>query len=677
LNDVRSTVFTLGGYERDVFTEFATHQFVESSESPDWDTCPLDVATAGRKRLRVDAYGFDDVEKAAFLLVTDYSAEEEITSITKTELDTLFQSLSNFVSAAFEGSKQTDIPHTEEAAVAAENLFSKQHVIEKFRFYLATNRRLSDRVKNIPQGSIAGTPIEFQVWDIGRFHELHESRLGREELRVQLTDWLPTGLKTLRARDATKGIATYLAVVPGIILAQIFDKYGSRLLEGNVRSFLSARGNVNKGIRNTVLNRPELFLPFNNGITATASIVELSSDMSAITAIHDLQIVNGGQTTATLYNFLKNEKEHSRKLNDADVQMKLVVVDDSVAEDLVPDIAKFANSQNKVSEADFFSNSAFHRRMEEISKRIFAPARRGSQIQTHWFYERARGSFLNERARHSGQAATRFTSVNPRAQLITKTDMAKFHSSWNQRPHMVSKGAQKNFLDFANVVAEKFESEQGRLDFGDEFYKEVVCKKILFDGLSTAVKATDWYETGYLANIVAYGISRLSFELSKLKLDLNWGQIWKDQEVPPSLMQALLDCAYVAKQGLTYQLRPQQNVTEWAKTEACWKHIQGIPVEIGPDFRNNLASKEQSLEAGIESRAKTKQLGELERITFLAGIPTDRWRETLVQNSHSISPTERSIVSLMISKGAFTLSPLQGEKIVAMISRLRSDGYEI
>ena len=237
---------------------------------------------------------------------------------------------------------------------------------------------------------------------------MHQSAQGREPLELDLREWGVPGVPALKVADSAGDVTTYLAAMPGGLLASLYRQHGSRLLEGNVRSFLTIRGKINQGIRETVMKDPSHFLAYNNGISATASSVEF--DDGSITRITDLQIVNGGQTTASLFYATQGRRDVS--LDDVFVQMKLVVVSPDEALEMVPRISRYANSQNAVREDDFFSNSPFHVRMEDLSKRLLAPAKAGVNYQTKWYYERTRGQYLNERtgARRRSRRSSRPSS---------------------------------------------------------------------------------------------------------------------------------------------------------------------------------------------------------------------------------------------------------------------------
>jgi hypothetical protein len=181
-------------------------------------------------------------------------------------------------------------------------------------------------------------------------------------------------------------------MIPGVLLAEIYRQHGARLLEQNVRTFLQARGKVNKGIRDTILNQPEMFLAYNNGLCATAAQIQIESEkgpVANIRSITDFQIVNSGQTTASLTSApLKDDADLSAVL----VQLKLSVIrDPAQVGAIVSNISRFANSQNKVNEADLRSNDAFQVRVEHLSRTVWVPCKAGANRQTKWFYERARG----------------------------------------------------------------------------------------------------------------------------------------------------------------------------------------------------------------------------------------------------------------------------------------------
>lgn len=577
------------------------------------------LSTKGRK-LRLDGYDFGDEEGHVVLAIADFDPGDLVSSLGLPDARKLFSAVEGFVEASFDGSLVQDLEESSEAYQVAYELAARKPGIHKIRLYLLTNRKLGDKVKSFETIEIDGISVDYHLWDIERLRRVETSQLGREEIDIDLTEWAPEGVAALEIRSDASELTTYLAVLPGHLLAGVYRKYGGRVLEANVRSFLSARGNVNKGIRGTVLQQPSYFLAYNNGISATATSIQVTDvgGTKYVRGITDLQIVNGGQTTASLFYTEKNDKAD---LSQIFVQMKLIVVAPDRAAELVPKISRYANTQNKVSEADFFSNHPFHVRMEEKSRRLLVPAKAGSSFQTKWFYERTRGQFLNERAKISVAQARRFEAEYPRSQMITKTDAAKYLVSWDGRPHLVSAGAQKNFLAFANSISSDWEKDN--LQFGDDYFKELVAKGILFSSLRSRIAKADWYSAGYLANITTYSMAKLGAISASSAAGgaFDLGKVWREQLVAESLLDELEMIAKHVTGVLTSDDRPVVNVTEWAKREACWKEVSALKVHTGAGiaeylvdpggaFDNRIAAKKlQKVDSGIAAQMRVNELG--------------------------------------------------------------------
>lgn len=677
LMDVRSSSVGMNEYPRDTFTEWALQKLDEANEVMDLIQAPFQGVAKRGKKLAIDAFGFDSVDGSYVALITDFHDEDELSTLTRSEIDGLFNSLRAFLENCADINEFRNFPNYEESVAAGQLLLENRGSISKFKLILVSNRTLSTRVKQLDSENLDGKPVNLYVWDLNRFFDAFSSSQGREEISIDMRTWYPEGLPALPAPSETDELlGVYLAIISGAALAQIFDNYGSRLLEGNVRSFLSARGAVNKGIRQTLLGSPEKFLSYNNGITATATEIEceVMGPTVLITRISDLQIVNGGQTTASLHDFLKKEKD-SQNLFNANVQMKLLVVRPEASDEMVPLIARYSNSQNKVSEADFFSNSSFHRKFEELSKRLIANPRGGSQISTYWFYERARGSFANERSRTGN--LNQFDLKYPKSQLITKTDLAKYHNSWAQLPHQVSAGAQKNFLSFASQVADAYASNE--LSFGERYFKQIVSQAILFKSLHRLVMKQDWY-AGYAANIVTYGLARVSFELKQKNLDLDWDLIWRTQDISDQFLSVLLDSGKKMLEVLTSETRPKQNVTEWAKDAECWKRAKNATLDI--DFSVIPEVREYDAEATRaeikEDRLNNLAVNEAVMMTFLIGLGPHFWRE-MASNPPGrlrISPNEASAMKKITNQGVLS-SDREYALLYSLLLRAREEGLNL
>jgi hypothetical protein len=531
-------------------------------------------------------------------------------------------------------------------------------------------------VKDWPEGEVGGIPTESHIWDINRFHQVYESKSGRDDLEVDFTTVVDGGLPCLSASVPSEEYRAYLCVIPGNVLADIYDQFGSRLLEGNVRSFLGTRGRINKAIRKTVATEPTMFFAYNNGIAATAAAASVvaGTDGLRLTHVTDLQIVNGGQTTATLAAALKDKDEGLRQ---SFVQMKLSVLPPETSGKYIPLIARYANSQNRVSDADFFSNHEFHRRIEQIALRLRAPAVGGAQFGTHWFYERARGQYGNAQADLSPAQRKQFQLQNPKKQLITKTDLAKYENAWRFLPHVVSQGAQKNFTAFSTYASAEWEKDQEQ--FNEEYYRRVVVKAMLFRRTEELVGKQTWYEGGYRANIVAYTIAKfaqlLQFEgIGKL---LDFKTLWNRQDVTPAIDRQLM---LIAEHMFRVIVAPQggfQNVTEWCKKELCWQRARDTQIPFVKDLAPELVARDEEQIVKKDAAAAQVIVSGIQAQTNVVELGAAYWRtlQTWGRQRQLVSPDDDSILGIATAMPKKIPTEKQCTRLLQIKARLEEEGH--
>jgi hypothetical protein len=430
------------------------------------------------------------------------------------------------------------------------------------RVFLLSNRIAPAEVP--ADVEIEGIPVTRAVWDIERLYQVASLRGGRSPVVVDFVEEFGAPLPCLGSTSEKGGYDAYLALVPGEVLGRIYGRWGQRILERNVRSFLQARGAVNQGIRRTLGEEPSMFLAYNNGISATADRVELAGESGnlAIVRVENLQIVNGGQTTASIYD------AHRRRvdLGPVTVQMKLTVLDDPArVDDVVPLISRYANSQTKVSFSDFSANDPFHVNLERLSRQTWAPTveSRGKST-TKWYYERARGQYLDDKGRQETPSKGRaWEAQHPARQKLTKTLVAKYLMSWMQSPHRVSEGAEKNFSHFCIWMRDN----PIRVD--DGFFHRLIGMAILFQQCDRVVRRMDL--GGYKANVVTYTVAWLSY-LTAQRLDLE--RIWLNQGITPTVEARLGVLAERVWKHITEPPANIRNITEWCKRERCWDELR-------------------------------------------------------------------------------------------------------
>ena len=678
-HDIKTTADAYGIYLEDAFFDIVTDQLIDAGEFDEAERAFFRPAQGG---IRVDGYCGDPLESAIAqeagqgtlgLIALDFNQDTDLTTLTNTDMEADFRRLEKFLTQSLNARFRNSLEPTDPGFGLADLINTRWEKISRVRLYLLTNKKLSARVEGKKASSIDGREIVYNVWDITRFGNLVSSGRERERLIIDFNE-LPGGsLRALLASKPNDRNQVYLAAVPGLDLAYIYDRWGTRLLEQNVRVFLQARSNVNKGIKRTLENEPELFFSFNNGITATAEAIttEITDEGLVITGLENLQIVNGGQTTASVYAAFKAKHDLSRVY----VQMKLSIVSPEAAKELVPRISEYANSQNKVSAADFFANHPFHVRIEEFSRRILAPAKDDSFDLTKWFYERARGSYRDAQAYLTPAAKRKFAKEYPKAQSFTKTDLAKYLMVWTDKAYMVNRGAQKNFAEFAKDVADAWEKNDQQ--FSEVYFKYLIAKKIIFDLAGKVVQSRDWYEAGgYRSQHVVLAVGALANAARTLGKSVDFLSIWNRQAVTPAFERALGQAADAAHDVLMQPGEGYRNISEWAKQPKCWNALKQKNVYWDEGWISELISLEEEREIKSEGVKDQKELNGIEAQSIVVEAGAQFWQNVLewCKKEGEATDKERGILQYAASMPNKLPSDKQSIILVDLMARLRKNG---
>lgn len=611
-----------GNFQLSEFMETVANELVETGFTEDFELCDYRPPQGG---MRVDGFWFND-EGVLDLFIADFDSRDALASLSRTEVGAAFKRLTNFFEASINKGLADKLEVTSPGYGLARQISDRKDTIRRLNLILFSERILSEKIQGIPDIELAGVTATHQIWDISRLHRQRSSRSHKEPLDLDFEQMFGRGIACLPAHLGTDAYQSYLMVMPAEILATLYEKFGSRLLEQNVRTFLQARGNVNQGIRATILNEPGMFFAYNNGITATAQSVEIGAMDTglAITKIVDLQIVNGGQTTASLF--------HTRKRDKADisqvfVQMKLSVIDSQQSETVVPKISEYANTQNRVNAADFFSNHPFHVRMEGFSRRLWAPTQKGSQRETRWFYERARGQYVDAQSKLTPAEQRRFKAEHPKPQMFTKTDLAKFENVWDDHPKWVNLGSQKNFARYAARIGTEWEKSSDA--FNEFYFKRAVARGLIFRTTERIVSAQPWYNGGYRANIVAYTLAVLGDIMKRRKENIDFLGIWNAQKVDPVLESAIAAVSREVNDGIIKPPHGISNISEWCKKEACWTRIQArteaIANLLSPEFYERLVSLDDQT-ASVRTAKQTQRIDNgIEAQRRALAVPAAEW----------------------------------------------------
>lgn len=664
------------------FVKYMLNILQEIEEIEDYTQYYFELNGKSNKKIMFDGYHFDTVDKSCLIFISEFSNTDELSTITNTQIDKAYDKMKAFVEHSLNGYIQEKCEESSEGYAFAVELKERINEISKFRFYILTDQVISDRIKRIEKEDINGKPVELNVWDMTRLLAIAQSNMEKENIEIDFVEMFGDGINCIKVNNCGgEEYEPYLAVIAGDVLAKLYIDYGSRLLEGNVRSFLSVKGKVNKAIRNTILNAPNMFFAYNNGIAATATSVEYveNNGIGKIIKINDLQIINGGQTTASIANAVLNKESN---VKDVYVPMKLSVVNREKALEMIPIISRCANSQNKVDEADFFSNHPYHIRMEEYSRKIFAPAVNGNQYQTVWFYERARGQHTQEQMKLTQGEKKKYLLKNPKNQVIKKVDLAKFINTYSGYPHIVSKGAQYNMRYFAEIIDKEWEKSNEQ--FNDIYYRNVISLAILFKETEKIVSEQEWYKAikSYRANIVTYTISILAYIVEKQYENkrINLKMIWNKQCLYSELIEQLKITTKEVYDFITRDDRSTLNVTEWCKKEICWEKAKKEKWTITESFEKSLIDLQEEKSELEEGKKERKIINQLNLEIEVVNLGADYWRSVLewANERKLLNPIEQDFlkVAANFDKTARIPSNKQAKKILEIREKLYEEGLK-
>ncbi len=639
-----------------------------------------DKRCSGQHVMRIDAYAFDETDHSLELFINDFQDTYETENLTGSKVDELYWRMYYFLDEVCNGKIANYFDDSDDALKIAVLIKRRMNAIGddpeqilKIRMFILTNKELSTDIlnrnlletkirktkgsktvkstKKIKKADFNGKPLEINIWNLERFYEKEKSFSSDPIVIDFRNDYSCDGIPCIKGNIGENlGYEAYIAIIPGKLLSEIYIEHGSKVLEGNVRAFLGTSGSksVNSGIRRTINTEPDKFFTYNNGIATTAADVETEEKDGQlyITKIVDLQIINGGQTTASLAEAVL--KKTNPELNGIFVPMKLTVIDDRETENedgvrfydqMVQNIAKYANSQNKVTAADLFSNDPFHIWMEKMSKKIFAPAIHYS-VPTGWYYERSRKRYEQEQFKLKSETdRKRFRAKYPKEQLITKEQLGMYLTTMKEQPNIVAKG--KNFVikEFNTIISQDYKTNKGC--FNEFYFKKCICAAIIYRTVDnyleshkdSARKPTGfWYKAGgYKLDIVPYTIAKIIHSVPA-GFTLDWNYIWNRQDLSPAFMHEI---EMVTKMTNDFICDSHGViVTEYCKRPETWiSYRDNVRYTPSEKFLSELMPESITKEQEVASQKDQKDTNDLNYVTEIIKLGAGYWQRLLEEGT--------------------------------------------
>lgn len=639
-----------------------------------------DKRCSGQHVMRIDAYAFDETDHSLELFINDFQDTYETENLTGSKVDELYWRMYYFLDEVCNGKITNYFDDSDDALKIAALIKRRMNAIGddpeqilKIRMFILTNKELSTDIlnrnlletkirktkgsktvkstKKIKKADFNGKPLEINIWNLERFYEKEKSFSSDPIVIDFRNDYSCDGIPCIKGNIGENlGYEAYIAIIPGKLLSEIYIEHGSKVLEGNVRAFLGTSGSksVNSGIRRTINNEPNKFFTYNNGIATTAADVETEEKDGQlyITKIVDLQIINGGQTTASLAEAVL--KKTNPELNGIFVPMKLTVIDDRETENedgvrfydqMVQNIAKYANSQNKVTAADLFSNDPFHIWMEKMSKKIFAPAIHYS-VPTGWYYERSRKRYEQEQFKLKSETdRKRFRAKYPKDQLITKEQLGMYLTTIKEQPNIVAKG--KNFVikEFNTIISQDYKTNKGC--FNEFYFKKCICAAIIYRTVDNYLESHKdsakrptgfWYKAGgYKLDIVPYSIAKIIHSIPA-GYTIDWNYIWNRQDLSPAFMHEI---EIVTKMTNDFICDSHGViVTEYCKRPETWvAYRDNVRYTPSEKFLSELMPESITKELEVASQKDQKDTNDLNYVTETIKLGAGYWQRLLEEGT--------------------------------------------
>ena len=629
---------TASAFREASFTELIMDWFSESGETGNCQVCTAVHRNRAQIRQRqMNGYGIWDDYDTLDIFITNYRGSGELYTLEKAQVIRDFNLCHKYLRFA----QAQDFSTIEDSADENGFLTNFAEFAQgwlRIRLILITDGTVKTPPPVFPAAG-EGPDILCEIWDFQRIYQNWGAQGKREPIEIDVPAQFGHRIQCLQVAQTEDGYSAYLGIVPATFLADLYNIYGTRLLQQNVRVYLQNLGKVNKEIRKTILNAPGMFMAYNNGIAATVSDISFELDKDGnryIRHIRDLQIVNGGQTTSSIFYARKKDRADLSKIH---LQMKITQVhEDSRMEGVVLNISNFANSQNKVSEIDLSSNLPFQIKLEELSRTTWVKLA-GGPGQVRWYYERVKGQYKEElNKEHTAARKEAFKSKNPARQLLRKDEFAKFRSSWTLMPYWVARGSQKNYLYLLE--------QQNAHDPTRNHFKQTVAIAILFRR-AEELYGKKPYSMGDLRYLVVpYALSWLNLKTAG-RLDLM--KIWNGQCLSPALDALLKSILVEINQFfLTHKPESYALVGEWAKREECWTTLMNLDTtgwavdleSIGPDL------------TGLTGDEADADLSNADSLAMIQAVPIEKWMEigTFGQERLRFNLTEVNTIRNLVSR---------------------------
>jgi len=520
------------------FTAYVLEEIAEKININDYHVANLIVRNAAGANLgEIHGYAFNENGETLSLFYTVYDSYSrgQVQSMRSGDYQLAISRMQGFYLASIKGGHM-DVKNNPALFDAMRDIYDNYHKVTSIYLRVVSNYMVSSQ--DIKKQRIDDKTLYPDAWDLKKIYTNLHSGLDHVAIDVNFDneEYSEFEIPFIEMASQDYDYKCILALFPAKLLYKLYDKHNIGLLLNNVRYFLGFKGsnktNANPGMLKTLREDHEMFLAYNNGITAVANnvIARKSSNLSTkqqistgiLQNILDFRIVNGGQTTAVLFRSKKDDRENKINIDGVFVQVKIIILPTESSEK-ISNITRFSNSQTKIKYADFTVSNAYNQSMEKLSRTL--PAPNNNNCSVYWFYERVRGQYDNMKNRTRNKAEQQyFLSMYPKDKKFKKEHLAKIWTCWEQKPSDACQGEGRCYDNFMKPLV-----DNGYIP-DEKYYQESIALLIIYNKLSNYAKERRYGSAK--SGIIAYTMAYLNY-VTFNRLDLR--KIWDNQSLSSGL----------------------------------------------------------------------------------------------------------------------------------------------
>ena len=305
--------------------------------------------TDGYHDMGIDAIYLDETQKQLFVVQSKWR-ESGQGSVSQDEMHNFVEGIKRIINFDIKGSntkiqaKKTDID------IALETFGYQVHAI-----YIHTgNTKLTDYARRPLEALLSTTNDEVDsliVFDEILYQDIYTYLAqGQETDEISLNDVI---LKNWGKIDTP--YTSYYGTVSAAAIGVWYREHGNRLFAKNIR-FYKGNTDVNEGIKRVLLQEPENFYYYNNGIKLLCrsihrKVKDSTTNETGLFMLEGVSLVNGAQTTGSIGSVFVDNPEQVSKAN---VMIQIIDLSHASGE-TATQITKLSNTQNRIENRDFAS----------------------------------------------------------------------------------------------------------------------------------------------------------------------------------------------------------------------------------------------------------------------------------------------------------------------------------